>query len=244
MKKTSIVLAILLCAILALVGCTQNSTQSNGDTETQTMDEGISENEVSIMEEAPNVCSPFAISDATIDGVPIGSNQEYVLATVGAAYTLEKVEPFEHGATGEKGEYYIYNFGTLTFTEGILTGVLVFKAAEGPRGIHIGDNIEDVIEHFCSAVEYTEDEYTIYYRANEGDEDKYTVVPASCVSSVTDEGESLSLDCFSDPNIYDKESSEYLKENYFFIEQYSCTFHFNEDGNVASYELFYGSPSE
>ena len=187
---------------------------------------------------------PFAKEDATLNGIQLGTQKDAVLENFLGVDSLENIETFEMGATGETVEEYVFDFGTLSFTDGIFTGATIHSKAVGPRGFGIGDSIDDIIESFCYAVELVEDGYTIYYRGNEGGDNRSAIVPPSCVLYNKDGIKELDLVCFEDPNILEEAGMEYLRDNYMFEVQYACVFGYDENGIVNTIMLYYGALAE
>ncbi|MBN2878580.1 MAG: hypothetical protein JXN65_03025 [Clostridia bacterium] len=190
-----------------------------------------------------NASMPFTAVDAIVNGVMLGSDKDTFIASLGGITPLI-TESYVMGATGETVEDYTYDFGMVSFTDGILTAANISSSLYGPRGFIMGNNINEIVESFCNSAEYSDSAYTIFYRANEGDSDIQTSVPPSCVSYDYGSETTLTLSCFENENLLSEVGIAYLRESYMFEPQYLCTFYFDEDGTMTSYVLYYGALAE
>ena len=192
----------------------------------------------------PEPWTPFVREDATFDGIMLGTAKDTVLASMSAPHTLLSIDSQVWGATGETEEIYTYDFGTLSFLDGVFTGVTVTAPSiAGPRGFGVGDSITDVMASFCGPVEYTQADYTIYYRYNTGTAG-LMIVPPSCYTYDDGTTRAFHADCYADDTVLTSYSLSELTEMCIYMSQFSFSFNYDASGTVTSFGVHLGAPAE
>lgn len=182
----------------------------------------------------------FNEMDTNIVGLYIGQSKESAIDNVGQPTSTEQVT-FE--ATGEVRDILTFDFGTLEFSEmGLVSITIENDSRRGPRELRVGAPFDEVVQAFSMDTELSNDDMTIFYRANTSSESNINVPPYGVLHK--GDTKTLVYSCFADENDAKDMSMEDLEQNCMFMEQYSLVFSFDENDIMTSFSIYLAAPSE
>ncbi len=191
------------------------------------------------LELEPEIQAPFTLDDWTFCGLPFRSKPVDVMAVVGEP---ESTEVVEWDADGSIYDDHYYAFGRLSYQEDELEIVQVESSGyPGPRGVEVGDSLEEVIVKFYTAYEKADDDTVIFYRENMG-RDNFIALPPS--GAMWSDGVRILQYCWDDVGKYDGQEISELEGYAPYEANYSFSMHFDENDRMTSYTLFYGAAAE
>ncbi len=183
---------------------------------------------------------PFGMDDIHAGGFRIGDAKDDVLAKAGAPSNSYDVVM---EATGEVRNINEYSFGNLVFVDNKLVVIqVVDDTIEGPRGIHVGMDLNEATQLFATTIELDTDYMTILYRDNVGG-DENLVVPPSGVLYKGDM-QTLAFAIFTEDSGFDMSADELAEGGYMYVEQYDLVCEFDSEGTMLSYAVRIGAPAE
>lgn len=182
----------------------------------------------------------FNEMDTHLTKLYIRQSKDSAIENVGQPNSTEQVT-FE--ATDETRDILTFDFGTLEFSEmGLVSITIENDSISGPRSLQVGVPFDMVIEAFSMDAELSNDDMTIYYRANTSSESNINVPPYGVLHK--GDTKTLVYSCFADENDAKDMSMEDLEQNCMFMEQYSLVFRFDENDIMTSFAIYLAAPSE
>ncbi len=187
------------------------------------------------------VAKPFSKLDVYFSDIFIGDEKEEILGKVAQPDSSSEITV---QATGEVRDVLKFSFGQLVFVDDeLVVAIITDDTYEGPRGIKVGMELNDIIPKFMCEAELSDETMTIFYRANEGESPYYAVPP--CAVLYKGESQTLSFSVFTeDSGVSDMSAKEILEGGYMFVEQYNLICEFDSRGTMLSYAVRVGTPSE
>ena len=187
----------------------------------------------------PEICAPFTLEDWTFCGLSFKAESADVIEILGEP---ESTETQEWGSDGSIHEYHYYNFGYLGYQEDALENVCVqMSGYPGPRGIEVGDTLEETILKFCTTYEKADDENIVFYRENEG-RDNFEGLPPCGVLKLWDTKYLYYI--WIDTDAYIGKDIETLEEYIPFAYDYGVYIEFDQNDVMISYTLSSGPSAE
>jgi|GEM_PF-3970744 len=189
---------------------------------------------------SPEVDNRFVLADWHIDGFMYNCDKSGLLLTYG---TYESTRSEVWGATGDTHEYYTYHFGELEFVNGKFAGAKIYtNAVEGPRGIRVGDRVDDVIKMFHTGYEKQTEDQVIFYRQNP-DRPNWTSLPP--YGMMTDYTKLMLTYGWYDSSAYDMHLTlDELEEYIIYSNVLTFSMYINGEGIVKEFYLHSGADAE
>ncbi len=187
----------------------------------------------------PEICQPFTLEDWTFCGLPFQAGSADVIAVIGEPDSTETVE---WDADGSIYDYHYYDFGELCYQADKLEIIKVsLPGYPGPRGIEVGDSLEDVMKKFCTTFEKYDEDTIILYRQNSGRDNLITIPPSGELWN----GEAKTLQfLWDEENKYADEDIAEVEGYIIYETNYSFSMHFDENDRMTDYTLYYGPGAE
>ena len=188
----------------------------------------------------PEADSRFSDVDWRLDGIAYHAAKSVVAGRFGAPASSHSEV---WGATGETHEYYEYAWGEVEFVEGLLAGAEIYTdAVSGPRGITVGDQVDDVIKMFCTSYEKQDNEMLIFYRNNPHRDNWLLLPPYGVMTNYT----KLMLSyAWYDIGEYDMhETLDTLESDTPYLDKLSFSMYINGQGIVKEIYLKSGADAE
>jgi hypothetical protein len=251
MKKTKW-LILILAVLLMLGGCAKTPETGGGEpsataavTPTPTPETTV--NPVSgtgkplsyYVSLKPEIIEPFTLDDWTFCGLTYQMTKEEAVGTLGEPNSSEMIE---WAADGSLYEYQYYDFGWVAYQEGLLELAGITEPGyTGPRGVAVGDSLEDVLKKFCTTVEKSDEDTIIFYRENSGRDNEAALPPCGVLSIYDNKFLSYT---WSDVAEYDGQDITDLESYIPYMTDYSFYMYFDENDILTAYYLTYGAAAE
>ncbi len=248
MKKTKW-LILILAALLMLGGCarTPETVEEPSASAAVTPTPEATKSTVSISGKPlsyyaslkPEINEPFTLDDWTFCGLTYQMTAAETAATLGEPNSSEMIE---WAADGSLYEYQYYDFGWVAYQEGLLElAGITAPGYPGPRGVAVGDTLEDVLKKFCTTVEKSDENTIIFYRENSGRDSDAALPPCGVLTIY--ENKFLSY-TWSDAAEYDGQDIADLEAYIPYMTDYSFYMYFDENDILTAYYLTYGASAE
>ena len=183
---------------------------------------------------------PFSALDVYFSDIFIGDDKEEILGKVGQPDSSDEITV---QATGEVRDVLKFSFGQLVFAQNkLVVAQITDDTYEGPRGIKVGMELNDIIPKFMCEAEYDDPSMTIFYRDNEGGDTNFAVPPSAVLYK--GDMQTLSFAVFTEDSAFDMSADELAEGGYMYVEQYDLVCEFDAQGTMLSFAVRIGAPAE